>query len=133
MVAEVHAIYPVVGPEDAQGTAMITEELNPLAIDDLVPAGWEPPAEILLATLGDARLRVIEPIRVALEAENEDFIAEATEFNEFGFGSTRADAIRDLQRAVAELYFSLVVDEARLGSELSMTLQALRQKLSAFA
>ena len=74
--------------------------------------------EILIGSLGDARLRVQSPIKVKFAAENQDFIAEALDFDEFGFGDTRSAALRDLQRAIVELYFTLKTEKDSLGADL---------------
>jgi hypothetical protein len=76
------------------------------------------PERMLLGSLGDGRLRVVVPFEVAIQIEDRHVIAEAVAINEFGFGSTFAEAIRDLQRAVAELYFRLEEDHHRLGADL---------------
>jgi hypothetical protein len=74
------------------------------------------PRQFLLATLGDARLRVLRPIRVSVRTEESDFVAEAEELNEFGFGESQVEAVRDLQRTIVELYLELDADQARLGA-----------------
>jgi hypothetical protein len=88
-----------------------------------------PPSNLLLGTVGDRRLRVAREFRVRITSEGGDFVAEAEEVNEFGFGPTRAAALRDLERAIVQLYFSLAQDEGRLGRELEQTLTTLREKL----
>jgi hypothetical protein len=61
--------------------------------------------------------------------ENDDFIAEAPEFNEFGYGKTQSGALKDLQFAISHVYFTLEAEASRLGPELAQTLAALRQRL----
>ena len=50
-------------------------------IVDMGPAFEE---NTLLGTMNDARLRVRQPFQVTMATENDDFIAEAEEIDEFG-------------------------------------------------
>ena len=87
------------------------------------------PKQILLGSLGDGRLRVRMPIAVNLATENDDYIAEAEELSEFGFGKNPSDAINDLQRALVELWFTLQQEQDRLGPDLLGVWSKLRQKV----
>jgi hypothetical protein len=87
------------------------------------------PNQMLLGTLGDARLHPTEPIQVNIHVEHSQFIAEAPEFNEFGFGTSRSEAIRDLQRALVELYFTLEREQDHLGADLATVRDTLTAKL----
>ncbi len=89
----------------------------------------ESPARFLLGTLRDGRLRVRSPISVNLTTENDDFVAEADELDEFGFGKNPSEAIADLQKAIVELYFTLEMEAARLGPDLVSVRGALRSKV----
>jgi len=84
----------------------------------------------MLASLGDRRIRVKRPFEVTISRENEDFIAYAPEIDEFGFGASRQGALRDLQQAMVELYFSLNQDEERLGPDLRHILEILETKVT---
>jgi hypothetical protein len=88
------------------------------------------PNEMLLGTLGDARLHPTVPIQVKMHVEHSEFTAEAPEFNEFGFGSSHSEAIRDLQRALVELYFTLDREQDHLGSDLARVWESLTAKLA---
>lgn len=92
---------------------------------------WAPsvPGEMLLGSLRDGRLRVQAPIKVKLMSEGEHVIAEAPEFNEFGFGRNWPEALIELQRAIAELYFTLHAEQHRLGSDLQSVWAILQQKI----
>ena len=85
---------------------------------DNVSLGPSLPDELLLGFLRDGRLRVRSPIKVKLMTEGEHVVAEAVEFNEFGFGKNLSEALIDLQRAIAELHFTLEQDQDRLGTDL---------------
>lgn len=87
------------------------------------------PDYILLGSLADGRLRVQSPITVKFTKENQHIIAEAVELDEFGFGANLSDALRDLQRAIVELYFTLEEGKARLGPDLQRVWTTLRHKL----
>lgn len=87
------------------------------------------PHNLLLGTLNDGRLRVSSPIQVKIVKENSQIIAEAIEFNEFGFGDNLSAAIKDLQHAIVELYFTLEKEQTRLGGDLPDTWAKLKAKL----
>lgn len=76
------------------------------------------PHEALLGFVRDGRLRVYSPIRVKFTQEGRHIIAEAVEFNEFGFGENVSEALTDLQHATVELYFTLEKEQESLGSDL---------------
>lgn len=88
------------------------------------------PGELLVGFVRDGRFRVHRPFAVKLEAENNDIIAEAPEFNEFGFGKNASDALADLQRAVVELYLALEQEQQRLGPDLLQTWQTLQKHIA---
>lgn len=87
------------------------------------------PQSILLGCLRDGRLRVVSPIAVDLATEGDHVIAEAVDLNEFGFGENLSEALADLQRAVAELYFALESDHDRIGLDLLEVWSRLREKV----
>jgi len=87
------------------------------------------PDRFLLGTLLDGRLRVQSPITVKLTKEDQHVIAEATELDEFGFGTNLSEALRDLQRAIVELYFTLETEQDRLGPDLQKIRATLQRKL----
>ena len=91
------------------------------------------PTRILLGTLGDGRLRVRSPFTVLLTTENEDYIAEVVELSEFGFGKNPSEAIADIRRAIAELYFTLEQEQGRLGTDLIAVWDALRGQVEKVA
>jgi hypothetical protein len=77
--------------------------------------------ELLLGSLQEGRLRIQRPIAVRFELEGDHYVAEAVDLAEFGFGKTASESLRDLQRAIAELYYSLEQDSHRLGADLADT------------
>lgn len=79
----------------------------------------------LLGSLRDRRLRVVAPIPVQFRREGQQVVAEAVDLDEFGFGENPSDAVTDLQRAIAELYFGLEKDAVRLGSDLNRVWRTL--------
>ncbi len=89
----------------------------------------ETQTEILLGTVRDGRLKVHSPIIVKFKYENEQVIAEAEEIDEFGFGNNPAEALADLQRAIAELYFTLEKEKDRLGVDLQRVWNILQEKI----
>lgn len=87
------------------------------------------PDHIFLGTLRDRRLRVQSPIAVRTTKENQHVIAEATELDEFGFGANLSEALRDLQRAIVELYLTLEEGKDRLSPDLQRVWATLQTKL----
>ena len=61
------------------------------------------PADFALDRLEDDRLSVVDPIAVKSMTEAGQFVLEAPEINEFGYGDTLPEALADLQAAIAEL------------------------------
>jgi hypothetical protein len=112
-------------PEDEEG-AHDFQEVRP---ENVIRFLGVLPSEVLVGFLRDGRLQVHSPITVRFKREHRQFVAEAAEFNEFGFGETWSEALADLQRAIAELYFMLDEEQARLGSDLHRTWAALQQKI----
>jgi len=96
-----------------------------------VTEDWAPvvPDQVLLGTVRDGRLRVQSPIRVKLTQEGQNVIANAVEFNEFGFGQNPSEALVDLQHAIAELYFTLDREQDRLGRDLQHVWAKLQRKI----
>ncbi len=87
------------------------------------------PSEFGLGFLRDGRLHVVEPITVAWTVEDGQIIAEATEINEYGYGDTLGEAIKDLQATIVELYLQLDADRERLGADLQAVYTTLARKL----
>ena len=87
------------------------------------------PSIMLLGALRNPRLRLIEPLTITFERENNDIVAYCEELEEFGFGKHLTEAIEDLQAAIAELYFTLKQENNRLGSNLKRIWRSLRQKI----
>jgi hypothetical protein len=123
----------------------VQEELAPLApfIDEannqylvdalsghmFSPPQIEVPEKILLGSLRDGRLRVLSAIKVRLSVEGDHMIAEAFELDEFGFGANFTEAIADLQRTIAELYFTLEKEQERLGVDMQRVWNILQKKI----
>jgi hypothetical protein len=84
---------------------------------------------ILLGSLRDGRLRVHSPIKIKFTKEDKHVIAEVVEINEFGFGENPSEAIADLQRTIAELYFTLEKEQDRLGTDLRRVWAVLQEKI----
>lgn len=125
MLVEIEPLLIRQRPDSSPSSAPLGSEIVVEYVDNIEKV----PDDFLIATLGDRRLRVVEPFGVAITRENLDFIATALEIDEFGFGETRQEAIRDLQQAIVELYLSLKRNEERLGPDLAATLKTLSTKV----
>lgn len=101
----------------------------PLLTDQIVAVGPTLPKTMLLGALRDPRLRLIAPLPITFERENDKIVAYCEELEEFGFGTHLTEAIADLQATIAELYFTLKKENNRLGSDLTRTWDSLRQKI----
>ena len=103
----------------------------------LVPLGsigvvsLEPPlpGTFLLGSLRDGRLQVTNPITISTSREGVHYVLEATDLNEFGFGTNPSEAIIDLQDAIAQLYLSLEEDQNRLGTDLAAVWSSLKSHI----
>lgn len=104
--------------------------LVPSELVEIVSEVPRPPQRILLGSLGDSRFRIQTPIAVKFSSEGDQVIAEAEEFNEFGFGTNPSAALRDLQRTLTELYLTLEQEQHRLGSDLLRVWERLGQAIS---
>lgn len=87
------------------------------------------PNQVFLSSLCDGRLRVQFPIAVKFTKEDQHIIAEAVELDEFAFGTNLSEALRALQRAIVELYFTLEEGKDRLGPDIQRVWTTLQHKL----
>lgn len=85
---------------------------------------------MLLGTVRDGRIRIVDPFKVIFVRDDDQIVAEATEINEFGFGNDFSEALLDLQRTISELYFTLAEEQDRLGPDLQNIWAILQQKIS---
>jgi hypothetical protein len=96
------------------------------------PALMHPPLSplnpVLFGATLDARLRLRKPFRVQIEKSEQGVAAYADEIGEFGYGVSIGDALHDLGKTIAELYFSLNADKDRLSADL----EALRSRLDEY-
>ena len=118
-------------PDDsvARGSSHGTELSNQ---DHHVVGELPTPEQFLLGFLRDGRLWVTEPFEATWYMESDEYVVEAHEIAEFGFGRTIPEATADLQRAIAELYFTLEREQERLGSDLAAIRLTLARKIRRF-
>lgn len=115
------APYPRQGAVEPQSTAEWRQhDVSPPRLKD----------HILLGTLSDRRFRVLEPFEVACTIHDDRVEAYATEIEEFGFGDDAYGAIRDLQRAIVDLYSVLSADEGKLGTDLARVWELLKTRIA---
>lgn len=115
---------PVASSTEATGNASDVPYVEPLPV-----LQFEQPREFALASLRDGRLQVMEPILTRCLSEAGQFVMEAPEVNEFGFGANPTEALADLQAALAELYFTLASEQERLGPDLASAWTTLFRKV----
>lgn len=137
MVTQVQRFEPLVAePRDDELVAH-HRQFTQMRLMYLIPADYAGglistaavPDQVLLGSLRDGRMRVRRAIPVKLGTEGEHIIAEAADFDEFGFGHTVSEALADLQRAIAELYFTLDQEQNRLGPDMQRVWANLQEKI----
>ena len=104
--------------------APVVEEM-PLGPEEMPLA----PERFTLGSLRDGRLRVTASIEVVQMMEGSEYVVEALDLNEFGFGDSLSEAIADLQAAIAELYLTLEAEQERLGPDLASVWGVLSRKV----
>ena len=116
-------------PLDATGSETVYLALGPSSelLYEGSDAGW--PSPFPLATLADGRFRVLAPFDVSFLTEGDSVVAEAPEINEFGFGPTHSEAVRDLQAAIVELSLTLRGEQDNLGADLLEVWETLLSKV----
>ena len=115
--------------DDASGTEAIY-------LSSTLGSAWEELDEKIswrstfrLGSLSDGRFRVVQPFDVDFLLDGDSLVAEAAEINEFGFGSTYSEAIRDLQATIVELYLTLRDDQTNLGPDIQQVWDTLNDKV----
>ena len=93
----------------------------------------QPRGTILVDTLDDPRFRLTEPFEAAWYEDGDDVVAIWEGTAAAGVGSTLAEAVRDLQAAVAEDYLALAEYDGRQAPDLQATLDAYRGKVAHLA
>lgn len=84
------------------------------------------PNPFQIDTLHHRRLTVLIPFVVMFDTDHEIVIARAQEIDEFGFGRTCEDAIKDLEQTICQLYFDLEERQNSLGPEMQRVWDSLR-------
>lgn len=120
-------IYPN-APQDDE--VLIQGMLNEVSGREVKSRSLRIPGEIMLGHLRDGRLKVRKPFNVKMDLEGAQYVAEATELDEFGFGNNASEAIIDLQHAVAELYFTLQEEKEKLGPDLLRIWNVMEDKIT---
>lgn len=128
--------FPTVPPEHEeplvaeQGAFQVVNKVVALIPAEYAGTQVSPlPSRIRLGFLRDGRLRLLQPLEVIITKEENQIAAEAEELNEFGYGDSSTEAVADLQRTIAELYFTLDETQGRLGKGLQEVWQTLRAKI----
>jgi hypothetical protein len=83
------------------------------------------PRSLAFAPSIDPNLKIVKPFTVRVERCETTTAALAEEIEEFGYGDNISEALHDLGKTIAELYFSLEQHAANLGPGL----QSLKTKL----
>lgn len=124
--AKIQPSQPPAAPLEDEGVQHLISELPR---GELFLPSLKTSDQILLGSLRDGRLMVRSPITVKFTSEDGQVIAEAVEFDEFGFGENASEALIDLQRAIAELYFTLDGEQDHLGKDLRNAWSIIQEKI----
>lgn len=89
---------------------------RPTMLLEVLPPGL--PERMALGSLIDRRLRLLRPLEVVVSRREGQVVLESPDLGEVAWGGNLSLALRDLQRAISELYFSLEADRHRLGPDL---------------
>jgi hypothetical protein len=90
----------------------------------------KPKDEFLFAPAIDGRLKVHTPFNVRIVSSGHGVSAHAPEIEEFGYGTNRGEALDDLGKTIAELYFSLAADREKLSQDLHGVLKSLEEHIT---
>jgi len=71
--------------------------------------------QIFIHSLHHPQLKFKEPVAVFLEDDGEQAIALCDDLDVFGYGDTESEALDDLRRTIADLYFELSENCQTLG------------------
>jgi hypothetical protein len=85
--------------------------------------------QIAFGLIRDPRLRIKKPIPVHLSVEGDTTVAAWSEAEEFGYGSSRAEAIEDFGRTITQLFWTLHREEKSLADNLKAALALLSEHL----
>ena len=72
---------------------------------------------LLIYSLHHPNLRLKAPLAVSLEYEEDQVIAYAHDLDVLGYGETESEALQDLRRTVADLYYELQENQPHLRGE----------------
>ena len=72
----------------------------------------------ILQDLRDRRIRLISPLYVTIEQEEDLVVASNADLDVYGYGETEAGALQDLREVIVETYFDLKKDSNRLSAHL---------------
>ena len=111
----------VLPPVTAASGAMIFSQLR----DEPVMS----PDHISYAARVHPGLRTKKPFAVEFTRVDDGFTACVPELEEYGLGASRSEALDDLGRTLAELYFSLEQDVPRLSDDLRSVWENLQAHL----
>ncbi len=72
----------------------------------------------VLQDLRIPKLRLVAPLFVTVEEQDDIVVASNVDLDTFGYGDTEAEALDDLRAVIVETYFDLKSDQANLGPHL---------------
>lgn len=72
----------------------------------------------VLQDLRDRRIRLVSPLYITIEQEEDLVVASNADLDAYGYGETEAGALQDLREVIVETYFDLKKDSNRLGPHL---------------
>jgi hypothetical protein len=93
------------------------QRLKDFIVGELAPeiARFKERKSFLLYSLRHPGIELREPLAVLVEQDGEQVIAVCYDLDVFGYGDTENEALDDLRRTVADLYFELKEHPEELG------------------
>ena len=99
--------FPHIGP--VRATHSPNPDRNPISVRrDRVEIG----------SLLDTRLRMHRSLTLEIERQGDSYVAKCSALNEAGYGDDPSQAIQDVRRTIAYLYWELKEEQNHLGADL---------------
>ena len=80
-----------------------------------------------IGSLLDTRLRMRRSLTLEIERHGDSYVAKCSTLNKSGYGDDPSQAVQNIRRTIAELYWELKGDQDRLGPDLAKTWQRLSE------
>lgn len=69
----------------------------------------------MLQDLRNEKLRLVAPLFITIEEQDDLVVASNADLDVFGYGDTEAEALQDLRDVIVETYLDLKTEQGNLG------------------